>query len=67
MRSRNGEAVIVDEFTGRLMPGRRYSEGLLQAIEVKEGVKVQRESDNFSHLILSKNPSSPCCWLVGDW
>ncbi|MDW8317519.1 MAG: preprotein translocase subunit SecA, partial [Anaerolineae bacterium] len=41
---RNGEVVIVDEFTGRLMEGRRYSEGLHQAIEAKEGVRVQRES-----------------------
>ncbi len=41
---RNGEVIIVDEFTGRLMEGRRYSEGLHQAIEAKEGVKVQRES-----------------------
>ncbi len=41
---REGEIVIVDEFTGRLMFGRRYSEGLHQAIEAKEGVKVQRES-----------------------
>jgi len=40
----NGEVVIVDEFTGRKMPGRRYSEGLHQAIEAKEGVKIQRES-----------------------
>lgn len=39
-----GEIVIVDEFTGRLMPGRRYSEGLHQAIEAKENVEVQRES-----------------------
>src|SRR5919201_745919 len=39
-----GEIVIVDEFTGRLMPGRRYSEGLHQAIEAKEGVQVQREN-----------------------
>jgi len=38
------EVVIVDEFTGRMMPGRRYSEGLHQAIEAKEGAKVQRES-----------------------
>ena len=38
------EVIIVDEFTGRLMPGRRYSEGLHQAIEAKEGVRVQRES-----------------------
>ena len=36
--------IIVDEFTGRLMPGRRYSHGLHQAIEAKEGVEVQRES-----------------------
>ncbi len=41
---RDGEVLIVDEFTGRLLPGRRYSEGLHQAIEAKEGVKVQRES-----------------------
>jgi preprotein translocase subunit SecA len=39
-----GEIVIVDEFTGRMMPGRRYSEGLHQAIEAKEGVRVQREN-----------------------
>ncbi len=41
---KDGEVIIVDEFTGRLMPGRRYSEGLHQAIEAKEGVNVQRES-----------------------
>ena len=45
---RDGEVMIVDEFTGRLMPGRRYSEGLHQAIEAKEGVKVQRESDTLA-------------------
>lgn len=39
-----GEVVIVDEFTGRIMPGRRYSDGLHQAIEAKEHVKVRRES-----------------------
>jgi preprotein translocase subunit SecA len=44
----SGEVIIVDEFTGRLMPGRRYSEGLHQAIEAKEGVKVQRESDTLA-------------------
>ncbi len=42
--SENHEVIIVDEFTGRLMYGRRYSEGLHQAIEAKEGVRVQRES-----------------------
>ena len=40
----DGEIVIVDEFTGRMMPGRRWSEGLHQAIEAKEGVRVQRET-----------------------
>ncbi|HWP63686.1 MAG TPA: preprotein translocase subunit SecA, partial [Candidatus Binatia bacterium] len=40
----NGEIIIVDEFTGRKMPGRRWSEGLHQAIEAKEGLRVQRES-----------------------
>jgi len=42
--NKDGEIIIVDEFTGRLMPGRRYSDGLHQAIEAKENVKVQRES-----------------------
>jgi len=42
--TREGEIIIVDEFTGRLMFGRRYSEGLHQAIEAKEGVKIQQES-----------------------
>ena len=41
---KDGEVVIVDEFTGRLMPGRRFGKGLHQAIEAKEGVTVQRES-----------------------
>lgn len=41
---KGGEIIIVDEFTGRLLQGRRYSEGLHQAIEAKEGVKVQQES-----------------------
>lgn len=40
----NGEVVIVDDFTGRMMPGRRFSEGLHQAIEAKEGVKIRREN-----------------------
>lgn len=45
---KDGEVIIVDEFTGRMMPGRRYSEGLHQAIEAKEGVEVQRESDTLA-------------------
>jgi len=45
---KDGQVTIVDEFTGRLMFGRRYSEGLHQAIEAKEGVKVQQESRTFA-------------------
>ncbi len=45
---RNDEIIIVDEFTGRLMEGRRYSDGLHQAIEAKEGVKIQRESQTLA-------------------
>lgn len=45
---KDGEIVIVDEFTGRLMTGRRYSDGLHQAIEAKEGVKIQRESQTLA-------------------
>lgn len=45
---KDGEVVIVDEFTGRLMYGRRYSDGLHQAIEAKEGLQVQRESQTLS-------------------
>jgi len=46
----NGEVIIVDEFTGRLQPGRRWSEGLHQAIEAKEGVEVQKESRTFASI-----------------
>ena len=45
---KESEIVIVDEFTGRLMPGRRWSEGLHQAIEAKEGVKIQQESQTLA-------------------
>ncbi len=45
---KDGEVIIVDEFTGRIMPGRRYSDGLHQAIEAKEGVKIQRESQTLA-------------------
>ncbi len=45
---KDGEVIIVDEFTGRIMPGRRFSDGLHQAIEAKEGVKVQRESQTLA-------------------
>ncbi|SFG61882.1 preprotein translocase subunit SecA [Desulfotomaculum arcticum] len=45
---KDGEVIIVDEFTGRLMFGRRYSDGLHQAIEAKEGVKIERESQTLA-------------------
>lgn len=46
--TKDGEIVIVDEFTGRLLPGRRYNEGLHQAIEAKEGVEIQEESQTLA-------------------
>jgi len=48
----DGEVIIVDEFTGRLMPGRRYSEGLHQAIEAKEGVAIRQESQTLATISL---------------
>ncbi len=47
---RDNEVVIVDEFTGRLQPGRRWSDGLHQAVEAKEGVSIQRESKTFASI-----------------
>ena len=49
---REGEVVIVDEFTGRLQPGRRWSDGLHQAVEAKEGLKIQRESITYATVTL---------------
>ena len=49
---KDGEVLIVDEFTGRIMPGRRYSDGLHQAIEAKEGVEVKRESRTLATITL---------------
>ena len=49
---RDGEVVIVDEFTGRLQPGRRWSDGLHQAVEAKEGLKIQRESITYATVTL---------------
>ncbi|MFQ5341382.1 MAG: hypothetical protein ACE5F6_07525, partial [Anaerolineae bacterium] len=48
----NGEVIIVDEFTGRMMPGRRWSDGLHQAVEAKEGVAVQRENVTMATITL---------------
>ncbi len=45
---KNGEVIIVDEFTGRLMPGRRYSDGLHQALEAKENVKIENENQTLA-------------------
>ncbi|HOF14632.1 MAG TPA: preprotein translocase subunit SecA, partial [Spirochaetota bacterium] len=47
---KDGQVVIVDEFTGRLMPGRRYSDGLHQALEAKENVTIARESQTFAQI-----------------
>ena len=47
---KDGQVIIVDEFTGRLMPGRRYSEGLHQALEAKEGVKVENENQTLASI-----------------
>ncbi len=47
---RNDEVVIIDEFTGRMMPGRRYSEGLHQALEAKERVKIQPENQTLASI-----------------
>ncbi len=47
---RDGEVIIVDEFTGRLQPGRRWSDGLHQAVEAKEGVTIQKESKTFASI-----------------
>src|SRR5205085_11318760 len=49
---RDGEVIIVDEFTGRTMPGRRWSDGLHQAVEAKEGLKVQPETKTFTTITL---------------
>ncbi|MBI1745608.1 MAG: preprotein translocase subunit SecA [Acidobacteria bacterium] len=49
---KDGEVVIVDEFTGRLMPGRRWSDGLHQAVEAKEGVRIERENQTLATITL---------------
>ncbi|HEY0100964.1 MAG TPA: hypothetical protein VGB76_18710, partial [Pyrinomonadaceae bacterium] len=49
---KDGEVIIVDEFTGRTMPGRRWSDGLHQAVEAKEGVKIERENQTLATITL---------------
>ncbi len=50
--AKEGEVIIVDEFTGRMMPGRRWSDGLHQAVEAKEGLKIQEESQTYATITL---------------
>ena len=65
--SAEGEVVIVDEFTGRIMPGRRYSDGLHQAIEAKEKVKVRRESKTLATITFQNlfNKFEKKCGMTG--
>jgi preprotein translocase subunit SecA len=49
---KDGEVIIVDEFTGRMMPGRRWSDGLHQAVEAKEGLRIQEESQTYATITL---------------
>jgi preprotein translocase subunit SecA len=49
---KEGEVIIVDEFTGRMMPGRRWSDGLHQAVEAKEGLKIQEETQTYATITL---------------
>ncbi|TET06731.1 DEAD/DEAH box helicase, partial [Candidatus Dependentiae bacterium] len=49
---KDGEVLIVDEFTGRILPGRRYSDGLHQALEAKEGVKIEKETQTLASITL---------------
>ena len=65
--SENGEVLIVDEFTGRIMPGRRYSDGLHQAIEAKEHVKVKRESKTLATITFQNlfNKFEKKCGMTG--
>ncbi|WP_341876455.1 preprotein translocase subunit SecA [Defluviitalea saccharophila] len=64
---KDGEIVIVDEFTGRLMPGRRYSDGLHQAIEAKENVEVNRESKTLATITFQNyfNKYNKKCGMTG--
>src|SRR5437879_9680930 len=50
--NKDGEVIIVDEFTGRVMPGRRWSDGLHQGVEAKEGVKIEAENQTLATVTL---------------
>jgi len=56
---KNGEIVIVDEFTGRLMEGRQWSDGLHQAVEAKEGVKIKEETQTLATITCGRNSNQP--------
>ena len=64
---KDDEVLIVDEFTGRIMPGRRYSDGLHQAIEAKEHVKVKRESKTLATITFQNffNKYEKKCGMTG--
>ena len=62
---RDGEVIIVDEFTGRLQPGRRWSDGMHQAIEAKEGIKVQQKTITYATITLQNNFRSRYKKLAG--
>ena len=62
---RDGEAVIVDEFTGRVMPGRRWSDGQHQAIEAKEALQIQAETQTLADLIRTSSCSIPVAGMTG--
>jgi len=59
---KDGEVVIVDDFTGRLMFGRRWSDGLHQAVEAKEGVKIQNESITYATSPSRTTSASTTSW-----
>ena len=64
---KDDQVLIVDSFTGRIMPGRRYSDGLHQAIEAKEGVKVKRESMTLANITFQNffNKYDKKCGMTG--
>jgi preprotein translocase subunit SecA len=59
---KDGEVIIVDEFTGRLMPGRRWSDGLHQSVEAKEGMRVAEENQTLATITFQNFLSSIRNW-----
>ena len=58
---KDGKVIIIDEFTGRMMDGRRYSDGLHQAIEAKEHVRVRMENQTLASITFQNFFSNTCC------